>query len=279
VVTDTTCLTLNKTQNKQIDTHAQAGARKKVTRQQEKNFEEITWTKKQTRVPTSTIPTTRAPLQSKPLPFQRYSAASWAATPHQNQCILSRLTSTSDPPAWSCDETLQWSYSSTSRGFSLVDRQVFHHTIGGFCRFLPQTQRPLVSFFHMLAIHWSSLTARSHTITEFLIPPQTGVFCNFLTRRQDLRASRCWWPIGQAQKHESSPSWTHLSQKHFWISWIFWIFWIFCIFFRDGGPTPPGLRVAYPHIVPTSPWPQHEIPFVADHLVSQLSGVHERQRT
>ena len=55
-----------------------------------------------------------------------------------------------------------------------------------------------------------------------------------------------------------------------WTSWKF---------FSVGGPTPSKLGVVYPNIVPTSLWPRHEIPFVADHLESQLSGVHERRRT
>jgi len=98
------------------------------------------------------------------------------------------------------------------------------------------------------------------THTEFLVPCQNGGFGLFLHIRQDPRASRCWWPIVQTQKYESSPSWTHTPQKHLWVFWIY--------FWMVGGPTPPGLGVAYPHIIPTLPWPRHEIPFVVDHLVS-----------
>jgi len=71
----------------------------------------------------------------------------------------------------------------TYGGFSLAGRHILHHKTEGFCLFLSQRPSALALLLQMLATHWSSPTARAHTITvtEFLVPRKIGGFCLFFT--------------------------------------------------------------------------------------------------
>jgi len=79
----------------------------------------------------------------------------------------------------------------------------------GFLSFFTPTPRPQVSYPLLKnkstsAYHHGSIRRSQH-----------WGFWFFLPRRQDLHVFRCWRPIGQNQRDESIPSWTHSCHSFF----------------------------------------------------------------
>ena len=88
----------------------------------------------------------------------------------------------------------------------------FHYKTGGlvFLNLHSKTSSvmPLDADDPLVTVKPKSTSAHHH---RSIRPSQDWGFCLFLPRRQDLHASRCWWPIDQAHRHQCIPSWTHSS--------------------------------------------------------------------
>jgi len=86
------------------------------------------------------------------------------------------------PPSMLSDRVMKRHSDHTLRtmgSFHLLTDKLSTTKLGFLVFFYFPTPRPLLSFFLILVTHWSSPTARAHTITEFFVPRKIWEFCLF----------------------------------------------------------------------------------------------------
>jgi len=123
------------------------------------------------------------------------------------------------------------------------------------------------STLQMLATHWSRPKTRAHHHGS-IRPSQDWGFLFFNRDAKTYMSPEAGDP---SVKPEGTGAYHH---GHICTT----KFVVFLDFSRVGGPTPPGLGVTCPNIVQNSPGPRHKTPFVTNHLVSYLHGVHQQRR-